>query len=57
MRKLLRRDGEELQLSAMFYRAVVQSVLIFGVNIWVLSEAMYRNMEGVNVIFLSQITG
>ena len=28
--KLLRREGAELQVSAMFYRAVVQSVLLFG---------------------------
>ena len=39
------------------YRAVVQVVLIFGDDTWVLSEAVSRNMEGGHVGFLRQITG
>ena len=57
MGKLLRREGADLRVSAMFYRAVVQKFLIFGVENWVLSEAMSRNLEGVHVGFLRQITG
>ena len=44
-------------MSAMFYRAVVQAVLLFGAETWVLSEAMPHNLEGVHVGFLRQITG
>ena len=44
-------------MSAMFYRAVVQAVLLFGAETWVLYEAMSRNLEGAHVGFLRQITG
>ena len=57
MGKLLRREGAEPQVSAMFYRALVQTVLLFGAETWVLSEAVSRKLEGVHVGFLRQITG
>ena len=44
-------------MSKMFYRIVVQVVFLFGVDTWVLSEAMSRNLEGVHVGFLRYITG
>ena len=44
-------------MSAIFYRAVVQSVLLLGEETWVLSEAMSRNLEGVHVGLLRQIMG
>ena len=44
-------------MSAMFYRSVVQTVLLFGAEIWVLLEAIYRKLEGVYVGFLRMITG
>ena len=40
----------------MFYQVVVQTVLLFGEETWVLSEAMSRKMEGVHAVFLRQIT-
>ena len=55
--KLLRREGAEPQVSAVFYRAVVQTVLLLGAETRVLSEAMSRKLEGVHVVFLRQITG
>ena len=55
--KLLRREGAEPRVSAMFYRSVVHTVLLFGAETWVLSEAMSRNMERVHVDFLRRITG
>ena len=42
---------------AMFYWAVVQAVLIFGDETWFLLEAMSKNLEGVHVGFLKQMTG
>ena len=57
MGKLLRREGEDPQVSAMFYWAVFQVVLIFGAETWVLSAEMSRNMEGVHVGFLRQMKG
>ena len=44
-------------MSTTSYQAVVQAVLIFGAETWVLSEAIYRNLDGVQVGFLRQITG
>ena len=41
----------------MFYWAVLQAVLLFGAETWILLEAMSRKLEGVHVVFLSQITG
>ena len=41
----------------MFYRSVVQAVLLFGSETWVLLAEMSRNMEGVHVILLRQLTG
>ena len=57
MGKMLWREGEEPRVSTIFYWAVVQAVLLFGVETWVLSEAMSRKLEGVHVGFLRQITG
>ena len=56
LRKLLRREGAEPRVSAMFYRLVVHTVLLFGADTWVFSEAVSRNMEGVHVGFLRRIT-
>ena len=42
-------------MSAMFYQAVVQEVLLFGAETWVLSEAISRKLEGVHAGFLRRI--
>ena len=38
--------------SEKFYRAVVQAVLLFGAETWVLLSAMLNKIEGVHVGFL-----
>ena len=53
--KLLRQEGAEPRVSAIFYRAVVQSVLLFGEETWVWSEAMSRKIEGVHMGLLQRI--
>ena len=50
--KLLSREGADPRVSAMFYSEVVQAVLLFGAENWILLVAMFRNMEGANVGFL-----
>ena len=55
--KLLLREGSEPHMSTMFRLVVVQTVVLFGEEPWVLSEAMSRKLEGVHVGFLRQITG
>ena len=37
MRKILIREGARPRVSGLFFKAVVQSVLIFGVETWVLN--------------------
>ena len=41
----------------MFYRSVVQAVLLFGEETWVLSSEMTKTLEGFHVGFLSQVMG
>ena len=43
--KLLRREGVDLRVSEMLYWELVQAVLLWGEETWVLLEAMSRNME------------
>ena len=54
--KLLRQEGADPRVSNMFYRAVVQSALIFGAKTWVLLEAMSSKLEEVHMGFLQWIT-
>ena len=49
-------EGANPRVSAMFYLDVVQSVLLFGAETWVLSEVISRKLEGVHVGFLRWIT-
>ena len=44
-------------MSEMFYQAVLQAVLIFGAETWVLLTEMSRKLEGLHVGFLRQVTG
>ena len=41
---------------AIFYKAVVQAVLLFGSKIWILLSAMARMQEGFHVGFLWKVT-
>ena len=52
--KLLRREGADPIISAKFYDAVVQAVLLFGSETWVLTAAMLHKLKEVHVGFLRQ---
>ena len=41
----------------MLYREVAQSILIFGLETWVISAEMERKVKGDHTGFLIQITG
>ena len=45
-------EGSDQLVSEMFYKAVVQEVVLFGAETWVLSAAMVKTMEGVRAGFL-----
>ena len=55
--KILRREGSYQLVSEIFYRAVVQAVLLFGVETWVLLAAMDKTLEGFHLGFLWQVMG
>ena len=50
--KLLRQEGVDTIILAKFYWYVVQAVLLFGAETWVLLVAMLKKLEGVHVGFL-----
>ena len=53
----MRREGADMIISAKFYRSVVQAVLLFRDETWVLLAAMLKKLEGAHVGFLQQVTG
>ena len=57
MGKLPRREGAYPVAAAKFYRSVVQAMLLFRAETWVLTEMMLQKMEGVHVSFLRKVTG
>ena len=44
-------------MSEGFYRAVVQAILLYGSETWVLSASMEKRTEGTHTEFLRMITG
>jgi hypothetical protein len=54
---VLIRDGATPRISAMFYKAVVQSVLLYGSETWVLSPKMLSKLEGFHKQIACRLTG
>ena len=54
---LIWMEGEYPRVAAMFYRSVVQGILLYGLDMWVLSSAMQKKVEGSHTSFLRHITG
>ena len=52
---MLHREGSEPPVSTKFYRAVVQAVILFGSETWVLSAPMIQRLEEAHVGFLWQV--
>ena len=55
LRKILWREGAKSAISAKFYCAVIQAVLLFGAETWLLLAPMAQRLEGVHVGFLRQV--
>ena len=53
--KVLWREGAEPTVSKKFYCAMIQAVLLFGADTWVLLAPMSQRLEGVHVVFLRQV--
>ena len=54
---MLIREGADSKVAAMLYRWVVQAVLLFGLETWVLPAEMDRTVEGTYTGFMRKITG
>ena len=54
--EMLRREGEDSKVAEMFYREVLQAVLLFRSGYWFLSTSMERIVEETHTSFLKQIT-
>ena len=55
--KFLRQEGVDPILSEKFYRAVVQAVLLFGAETWVMLSAILNNLKVLHMGFIRQVTG
>ena len=55
--KLLQKEGADNRFSDLFYREVIQAVLLLGLESWDLLYAMIRAVEGTHMGFLCHITG
>ena len=57
LRNLLQREGADSKVAEFFYRAVIQAVLLFRLESWVLLSAIEIIVERTHTSFLIQITG
>ena len=55
--KILRREGVEKRVSGNFFKAVVQQVLLFGAETWVLTPRIERALESFMHRATRRITG
>jgi len=55
--RLLRREGCRPKVAAMFYKATVQAVLLYGSETWVITPSMLSALEGFHHRVARQLTG
>jgi hypothetical protein len=55
--RVLIRDGATPRISSMFYKAVVQSVLLYGSETWVLPPNILSKLEGFRKQIARRLTG
>ena len=54
---LLQQEGADPNVLSSFYREVVQAILLYGSETWVLLASMAKRIEGTHTEFLQMITG
>ena len=54
---VLRREGLSPRQGAMFYKAIVQSVLLYGVETWVLTKSMMNILKGFHYRVARKLSG
>ena len=53
--KMLQREGAEIKVSEILYRAVLQALLLFGSESWVMLKTAEKTVEGAHTGFMHQI--
>ena len=54
---ILSREGADPKVSGYFYKAVVQAVLLFRAETWVLALRMEQDLDSFHYRFVQRITG
>ena len=54
---MLKSKGADPKVAVIFYRAVTQEVILFGLYTWFLLVEMERTVEGTHTGFLRHIMG
>lgn len=54
--RVLTREGASPKVSGFFYKAIVQSVLLFGSETWVHSKPIVRSLEGFHQQIARRLT-
>ena len=57
MLRILVREGANACVSGLFYKAVVQAVLIYGLETWVLTPPVVRTLGAFHHRVACQLTG
>ena len=52
MGKIMRREGAYTKVAALFYRVVVQAVILSGLESWVMATSMEKMVEGAHTRLL-----
>ena len=55
--KVLDKEGASMRCRGLFYKAVVQSVLLYGCETWVVTDSMVKVLEGFHHRVARRITG
>jgi hypothetical protein len=55
--RILARDGATPRVSGMFYKAVVQSILLFGSETWVVTKPILQALEGFHKRVARRLSG
>ena len=49
LRNVLRGEFADPKTCGMFYKAVIQQILLYGCETWVITKAMYRMLKGFHM--------
>ena len=55
--RILRREGADSKVSGYFYKAVAQTVLLFGAETWVFAPRMDRDLDSFQHRVARRLTG